>query len=86
MAETWSLQYTFDLTSYHSSYKSTAFHTATKNLPSDDYAVQSGAQGHFKNAYEFLTLDMLNCFLKITKDIVIFWIVSWIWLDPSGWN
>ena len=39
-----------------------------------------------------LTLDLpyeiLTCWIvsKITNDIFTFWIVSWIWLDPSRWN
>ena len=32
------------------------------------------------------TLNMLNCFLKIIKDIFTFWIISWDWLDPRRWN
>ena len=34
-----------------------------------------------------LTLNTLNCFKDHKRyDIFAFWIMSWIWLDPSEWN
>ena len=30
--------------------------------------------------------DCRGIYLKIAKYICIFWIVSWIWLNPSRWN
>ena len=33
----------------------------------------------------FSLFKMLNC-LKITQHILIFWIVSWSWLDESRWH